>query len=66
MNMDQVFAVDGKMVIGFLHRPTSCSGSDLLAINNHPVVGEQCKVRNSTKEEELISGMGDIFIKLSK
>ena len=66
MNMDQVFAVDGKMVIGFLHNPTSCSSSDLLAINSHPVVGEQCNVRNATKEEELISGMGDIFIKLSK
>ncbi len=29
-------------------------------------VRQQCKIRNSTKEEELISGMGDIFIKLSK
>ena len=66
MNLDQVFAIDQKMIIGFLHNPNSCNGNDLLAINNHPVVGEQCKIRNSTKEEELISGMGDIFIKLSK
>ena len=66
MNLDQVFAVDQKMIIGLLHKPTSCNSSDLLAINNHPVVGQQCKIRNSTKEEELISGMGDIFIKLSK
>ena len=66
MNLDQVFAVDQKMIIGFLHNPTNCNGNDLLAINSHPVVGEQCKIRNSTKEEELISGMGDIFIKLSK
>ena len=66
MNLDQVFAIDQKMIIGFLHNPTSCNGSDLLAINSHPVVGEQCKIRNSTKEDELISGMGDIFIKLSK
>ena len=35
-----------------LHKPTSCNSSDLLAINNHPVVGQQCKIRNSTKEEE--------------
>ena len=54
------------MVIGYLHNPTSCNSSDLLAINNHPVVGEQCKIRNSTNEDQLISGMGDIFIKLSK
>ena len=66
MNLDQVFAIDQKMIIGLLHKPTSCNSSDLLAINNHPVVGQQCKIRNSTKEEELISGMGDIFIKLSK
>ena len=66
MNLDQVFAVGQKMIIGFLHNPTTCNGNDLLAIYSHPVVGEQCKIRNSTKEEELISGMGDIFIKLSK
>ena len=66
MNLDQVFAVDQKMIIGLLHKPTSCNSSDLLAINNHLVVGQQCKIRNSTKEDELISGMGDIFIKLSK
>ena len=66
MNLDQVFVVDQKMIIGLLHNSTSCNSSDLLEISNHPVVGEQCKIRNSTKEEELISGMGDIFIKLSK
>ena len=49
-----------------VNRDYFCNGSDLLAINSHPVVGEQCKIRNSAKEEELISGMGDIFIKLSK
>ena len=66
MNLDQVFAIDQKMIIGMLHNPTSCNDSDLLSINSHPVVGEQCNIRNTTKEEELISGMGDIFIKLSK
>ena len=66
MNEKQVYILDQKMVIGYLHNPTSCNSSDLSAINNHPVVGEQCKIRNSTNEDELISGMGDIFIKLSK
>ena len=65
MNKDQVYSVDDNMVIGFLHSPRSCSNNDILAVNDHSITGKQCKVRNSTKEDELISGMGDIFINLA-
>ena len=45
MNENQVYTIDQKMVIGYLHNPTSCKSNDLLAINNHPTVGEQCRIR---------------------
>ena len=35
-------------------------------VNNHPITGEQCTIRNSTPLSELNSGMGDIFIRLAK
>tara|TARA_B100000674_G_scaffold429326_1_gene385152 strand:- start:191 stop:934 length:744 start_codon:yes stop_codon:yes gene_type:complete len=66
INEDEVYTVDEKIVIGVIHKPSSCNSNDISSINQHPVVGGQCKVRNSTPEDELFSGMGDIFIKLSK
>ena len=66
INKDEVYTFDDNIVIGVIHNPSSCDNNDISNINNHPIVGGQCRVRNSTSEEELISGMGDIFIKLSK
>ena len=66
INEDEVYTVGENIVIGVIHKPSSCSGNDISNINQHPVVGGQCRIRNSTPDDELISGMGDIFIKLSK
>ena len=66
INKDEVYAFGENIVIGVMHNPSSCKSNDISNIDSHPIVGGQCRVRNSTSEDELISGMGDIFIKLSK
>ncbi len=66
INEDEVHTVGENIVIGVIHKPSSCNSDDISSINQHPVLGGQCKVRNSTPKDELFSGMGDIFIKLSQ
>ena len=65
-NKSKIFEIDDKIVIGILHNPSSCNKTKMSFVNNHPITGEQCTIRNSTPLSELNSGMGDIFIRLAK
>ena len=64
-NKSKIFEIDDKIVIGILHNPSSCNKTKMSFVNNHPITGEQCTIRNSTPLSELNSGMGDIFIRLA-
>ena len=65
-NKDKVYEIDDKIVIGILHKPSICNNTKMSFVNNHPITGKQCLIRNSTPINELNSGMGDIFIRLAK
>ena len=65
-NKDKVYEIDDKIVIGILHKPSICNNTKMSFVNNHPITGKQCLIRNSTPISELNSGMGDIFIRLAK
>ena len=66
LSKDQVIELNNRLVIGLFHKAKSCNRSEIVKIDNHQVTGLFCKFRNNTPDEELQSGMGDIFIKLAR
>ena len=66
LDKDQVFEIDGKLVIGLLHKAKPCNEQNINYIRKHVVTGEFCDLRNNASIESLKSGMGDIFIKLAQ
>ena len=66
ISKDQVYNLDGRMVIGLFHNTKPCKDNDIKIVKVHPVTGEYCDIRNKTPLEKLQAGMGDIFIKLAR
>ena len=66
LDTKQVSVVDGKLVIGLLHKAKTCTQYNVNAIDRHQVTGRYCTLRNNTPLDQLQSGMGDIFIKLAR
>ena len=66
LSKDQVIELNNRLVIGLFHKAKSCDKSEIVKIDNHQVTGLFCEFRNNTPDEELQSGMGDIFIKLAR
>ena len=66
LEKDQVIKLNNRLVIGLFHKAKSCDKSEIVKIDNHQVTGLFCEFRNNTPDEELQSGMGDIFIKLAR
>ena len=66
LSKDQVVELNNRLVIGLFHQAKSCDKSEIVKIDNHQVTGLFCEFRNNTPDEQLQSGMGDIFIKLAR
>ena len=66
INNDQVYNLNGRIVIGLLHKGRKCKKDDIDFVKNHQVTGRFCELRNNTPLENLEAGMGDIFIKLAR
>ena len=66
LSKDQVVELNNRLVIGLFHQAKSCNKSEIVKIDNHQVTGLFCEFRNNTPDEQLQSGMGDIFIKLAR
>ena len=66
INNDQVYNLNGRIVIGLLHKGRNCKKDDIDYVKNHQVTGRFCELRNNTPLENLEAGMGDIFIKLAR
>ena len=66
INNNQVYNLNGRIVIGLLHEGRSCKKEELDFVKNHQVTGRFCELRNSTPLDSLKTGMGDIFIKLAR
>ena len=48
---DQVYNLDGRMVIGLFHNTKLCNDNDIKIVKAHPVTGEYCDIRNNTPLE---------------
>ena len=66
INNNQVYNLNGRIVIGLLHEGRSCKKEELDFVKSHQVTGRFCELRNSTPLDSLKKGMGDIFIKLAR
>ncbi len=66
IDKNQVFQVDGDLVIGLLHNASPCTQNNIRMVNNNEVTGRYCSLRNNTPLDKLQSGMGDIFIRMAK
>ena len=66
INNDQVYNLNGRIVIGLLHKGRSCKKEEINFVKSHQVTGRFCELRNNTPLENLEKGMGDIFIKLAR
>ena len=66
INNDQVYNLNGRIVIGLLHKGKSCKKEEIDFVETHRVTGRFCELRNNTPLENLEKGMGDIFIKLAR
>jgi hypothetical protein len=66
INNDQVYNLNGRVVIGLLHKGRSCKKVEIDFIRSHQITGSFCELRNNTPLENLETGMGDIFIKLAR
>jgi len=66
INNNQVYNLNGRIVIGLLHEGRSCKKEELDFVKSHQVTGRFCELRNSTSLDSLKTGMGDIFIKLAR
>ena len=65
-NSDEVFTVDGKLVIGLLYDSKKCQKADINKINTNEITGKFCDFKNEIPLEEMNIGMGDIFIKMAR
>ena len=66
INNNQVYNLNGRIVIGLLHEGRSCKKEEIDFVKSHQVTGRFCELRNNTPLNSLKTGMGDIFIKLAK
>tara|TARA_Y100000591_G_C21817981_1_gene691871 strand:+ start:1015 stop:1713 length:699 start_codon:yes stop_codon:yes gene_type:complete len=66
LNNDEVFVVDGKLVIGLLYEAKKCRKKDIKKIESNEVTGRFCAFKNDIPLEEMNIGMGDIFIKMAR
>ena len=66
INNNQVYNLNGRIVIGLLHEGRSCKKEELDFVKSHQVTGRFCELRNNTPLDSLKKGMGDIFIKLAR
>ena len=66
INNNQVYNLNGRIVIGLLHKGRSCKKEEIDFVKSHEVTGRFCELRNNTPLESLEAGMGDIFIKLAR
>ena len=66
INNGQVYNLNGRIVIGLLHKGRSCKKEEIDFVKSHQVTGKFCELRNNTPLESLEAGMGDIFIKLAR
>ncbi len=66
LNSDEVFTVDGKLVIGLLYNSKKCKKDDINKINTNEITGKFCAFKNDIPLEEINIGMGDIFIKMAR
>jgi len=65
LDKNQVFTVDGDLVIGLLHNAAQCTDSQLISIASNETTGQFCEFRNNQPIEEVQGGMGDIFIQMA-
>ena len=66
INNNQVYNLNGRIVIGLLHKGRSCKKEETDFVKSHQVTGRFCELRNNTPLDSLKTGMGDIFIKLAR
>ena len=66
LNSDEVFTVDGKLVIGLLYNSKKCKKADINKINTNEITGKFCAFKNDIPLDEMNIGMGDIFIKMAR
>ena len=66
INNNQVYNLNGRIVIGLLHEGRSCKKEEIDFVKSHQVTGRFCELRNNTPLDSLKTGMGDIFIKLAR
>ena len=66
INSEQVYNLDGRIVIGLFHDGKMCAKDEIDFIKSHQITGRFCELRNNTPIENLNAGMGDIFIKLAR
>ena len=66
INNNQVYNLNGRIVIGLLHEGRSCKNEEIDFVKSHQITGRFCELRNNTPLKSLKTGMGDIFIKLAR
>ena len=65
LDPDQVFTIDGDLVIGLLHNASECTNEQIALIASNEMTGAMCEIRNNQPIEEVKGGMGDIFIQMA-
>ena len=65
LDTDQVFTIDGDLVIGLLHNASECTNEQIASIASNEMTGAMCEIRNNQPIEEVEGGMGDIFIQMA-
>ncbi len=65
LDKDQVFTVDGDLVIGLLHNAAECTDKQIMSIASNEMTGLYCEFRNNQPIDEVKGGMGDIFIQMA-
>ena len=66
LNDDEVFVVDGKLVIGLFYEAKKCQKADIKKIEANEITGRFCAFKNDIPLEEMNIGMGDIFIRMAR
>ncbi|MAJ86232.1 MAG: hypothetical protein CL687_04675 [Candidatus Pelagibacter sp.] len=66
LNKDEVFVVDGKLVIGLLYNARNCKKADINKIKSNEITGSFCAFKNDIPLDEMNIGMGDIFIRMAR
>ncbi len=66
LNKNEVYVVDGKLVIGILYEANKCQKRDIKKIESNEITGRFCAFKNDIPLEEMNIGMGDIFIKMAR